>query len=75
MVLKLIYIYIYAVPSAFESDVISDGTQTMGAQGNTTLAFESDVISDGTQTHQPQQQLSQPFESDVISDGTQTLVM
>ena len=34
----------------FESDVISDGTQTNGVQLQTTCKFESDVISDGTQT-------------------------
>ena len=35
---------------AFESDVISDGTQTRGVCNNTASVFESDVISDGTQT-------------------------
>ncbi len=34
----------------FESDVISDGTQTRAARGGTRYTFESDVISDGTQT-------------------------
>ena len=34
----------------FESDVISDGTQTMGRYGWAATQFESDVISDGTQT-------------------------
>ena len=34
----------------FESDVISDGTQTGGASGFRPAPFESDVISDGTQT-------------------------
>ena len=34
----------------FESDVISDGTQTTGFGGASTYGFESDVISDGTQT-------------------------
>ena len=34
----------------FESDVISDGTQTFSLLRIACLAFESDVISDGTQT-------------------------
>ena len=34
----------------FESDVISDGTQTEKKQNFTWSLFESDVISDGTQT-------------------------
>ena len=34
----------------FESDVISDGTQTTSGTKPMTSAFESDVISDGTQT-------------------------
>ena len=34
----------------FESDVISDGTQTHGRGYARLHAFESDVISDGTQT-------------------------
>ena len=34
----------------FESDVISDGTQTTHISLSTPLWFESDVISDGTQT-------------------------
>ena len=34
----------------FESDVISDGTQTMKTGTKTLTPFESDVISDGTQT-------------------------
>ena len=37
----------------FESDVISDGTQTAAAQSKKNNAFESDVISDGTQTLKP----------------------
>ena len=36
--------------SVFESDVISDGTQTMIMWTAIEIAFESDVISDGTQT-------------------------
>ena len=36
---------------AFESDVISDGTQTLCEPRNSGRWFESDVISDGTQTH------------------------
>ena len=35
----------------FESDVISDGTQTRLLGARSMQAFESDVISDGTQTH------------------------
>ena len=34
----------------FESDVISDGTQTAEAFSGNGAGFESDVISDGTQT-------------------------
>ena len=34
----------------FESDVISDGTQTADELIDLQLKFESDVISDGTQT-------------------------
>ena len=34
----------------FESDVISDGTQTAWRAAELLRAFESDVISDGTQT-------------------------
>ena len=34
----------------FESDVISDGTQTFKLASNSYALFESDVISDGTQT-------------------------
>ena len=34
----------------FESDVISDGTQTRVRMTFSPLRFESDVISDGTQT-------------------------
>ena len=57
----------------FESDVISDGTQTLQFSIFPKYRFESDVISDGTQTIPPM--MLQPcwFESDVISDGTQTL--
>ena len=34
----------------FESDVISDGTQTKTVTSDMIREFESDVISDGTQT-------------------------
>ena len=34
----------------FESDVISDGTQTVNLSKARVILFESDVISDGTQT-------------------------
>ena len=37
----------------FESDVISDGTQTKEDVGKKVWLFESDVISDGTQTLMP----------------------
>ena len=39
----------------FESDVISDGTQTVDSMIFAVRVFESDVISDGTQTniHKP----------------------
>ena len=36
--------------SVFESDVISDGTQTYKWRFCNNMLFESDVISDGTQT-------------------------
>ena len=36
--------------SSFESDVISDGTQTDTQHSALDNQFESDVISDGTQT-------------------------
>ena len=36
---------------AFESDVISDGTQTNMSPLQQDKVFESDVISDGTQTN------------------------
>ena len=53
----------------FESDVISDGTQTpFGATGEFKL-FESDVISDGTQTRGRGIKRLRQFESDVISGG------
>ena len=35
----------------FESDVISDGTQTILQATESVAKFESDVISDGTQTY------------------------
>ena len=60
------------LPPAFESDVISDGTQTLLREASVRLWFESDVISDGTQTANSPMQGRGPFESDVISDGTQT---
>ena len=56
----------------FESDVISDGTQTSQLRINRAAPFESDVISDGTQTTLSAKKISEGFESDVISDGTQT---
>ena len=49
MVLKLYGIYITVSP-LFESDVISDGTQTFTLGALHHYLFESDVISDGTQT-------------------------
>ena len=58
----------------FESDVISDGTQTPRVDQIPPSSFESDVISDGTQTMAVMLQVVQKFESDVISDGTQTTV-
>ena len=42
----------------FESDVISDGTQTSEANHSLSFKFESDVISDGTQTRRPLAMLS-----------------
>ena len=59
--------------SRFESDVISDGTQTMVSDAKIIVRFESDVISDGTQTHRRLHSAAAQFESDVISDGTQTI--
>ena len=56
----------------FESDVISDGTQTYSLTTSKLQKFESDVISDGTQTLTLFRVMLSPFESDVISDGTQT---
>ena len=35
---------------SFESNVISDGTQTRWSDFGRMVTFESDVISDGTQT-------------------------
>ena len=58
--------------SQFESDVISDGTQTFFFARFLACPFESDVISDGTQTMVYFAHSSALFESDVISDGTQT---
>ena len=60
--------------TGFESDVISDGTQTFGQQVPFNEEFESDVISDGTQTKKLLILLICLFESDVISDGTQTQI-
>ena len=56
----------------FESDVISDGTQTRQYNMDKKYLFESDVISDGTQTQYTSTKNTTLFESDVISDGTQT---
>ena len=56
----------------FESDVISDGTQTVKKMRMMYHKFESDVISDGTQTGSIKKVAALLFESDVISDGTQT---
>ena len=39
--------------AVFESDVISDGTQTEPWDSVIAKVFESDVISDGTQTIAP----------------------
>ena len=41
-----------ALRCSFESDVISDGTQTLMNFQTIAARFESDVISDGTQTAQ-----------------------
>ena len=60
--------------SLFESDVISDGTQTTGVPRCCICQFESDVISDGTQTFSLAKPIKPLFESDVISDGTQTQI-
>ena len=72
MVLKL-YKFSTVLSLEFESDVISDGTQTVFADSQTAELFESDVISDGTQTPVCFAAIKMLFESDVISDGTQTL--
>lgn len=58
----------------FESDVISDGTQTSSISNNEQESFESDVISDGTQTGKDEIIKLPWFESDVISVGTQTQI-
>ena len=71
MVLKLAKIADISNPT-FESDVISDGTQTLATFNNCLIRFESDVISDGTQTFASVVRQKTEFESDVISDGTQT---
>ena len=71
MVLKLIRLLEKRYPW-FESDVISDGTQTTQDSFQLIFVFESDVISDGTQTWPDGQITLARFESDVISDGTQT---
>ena len=62
-----------AQEQVFESDVISDGTQTNIHLQTYQRAFESDVISDGTQTLLCSRLHLLLFESDVISDGTQTV--
>ena len=74
MVLKLASFYAVAF-FLFESDVISDGTQTNLSEHVDVSVFESDVISDGTQTCKSLLRLAKAFESDVISDGTQTLLL
>ena len=71
MVLKLLNLVI-CVAVSFESDVISDGTQTHLQPFRIPTVFESDVISDGTQTMMLPKLPVLMFESDVISDGTQT---
>ena len=71
MVLKPLF-FIIGKMSGFESDVISDGTQTSRTPRKHPYKFESDVISDGTQTRNVCILCLLPFESDVISDGTQT---
>ena len=73
MVLKLLTVAGLSL-SPFESDVISDGTQTCCFFSCFTVLFESDVISDGTQTCNTQYDITNLFESDVISDGTQTQI-
>ena len=59
----------------FESDVISDGNQTVGEAVIGVKVFESDVISDGTQTHKSEKNDNPQFEGDVISDGAQTVAL
>ena len=58
----------------FESDVISDGTQTVTVASAPGTAFESDVISDGIQTKKLLISSTCLFERDVISDGAQTQI-
>ena len=65
-------LYAAELLAAFESDVISDGTQTAVRRHPADTPFESDVISDGTQTNCDGIVEYSRFESDVISDGTQT---
>ena len=45
--------------SQFESDVISDGTQTIEIEKSRGTVFESDVISDGTQTNQLKEKIEE----------------
>ena len=59
----------------FESDVTSDGTQTLYISYTSAYKFESDVTSDGTQTSLHNLANSRQFESDVTSDGTQTEIL
>ena len=72
MVLKPFFA-VFFTAAMFESDVISDGTQTLHGSEKYYQKFESDVISDGTQTPLRQGRARVWFESDVISDGTQTI--
>ena len=58
---------------AFESSVISYGSQTVALTGADTRKFESSVISYGSQTTSKLVWLHPAFESSVISYGSQTI--
>ena len=57
---------------AFESSVISYGSQTSLVRSATSLMFESSVISYGSQTFRDDVWKERKFESSVISYGSQT---
>jgi len=64
-----------ATAGAFESCVISEGTQAATKVHVLRYAFESCVISEGTQAPARSQRTTQTFESCVISEGTQAALL